>query len=121
MASHACNAALQYWRTHHACRHRAAQAQPWILIAVRCRTAALRDAALPDARRIALTAVHFPARCALSGDEHEEPDQASGLGRDAAALCPAGYDPAFLLPFCIQVLPTCQALLYKHLVVHLPL
>lgn len=66
------------------------------------RAAALRDAGLPDARRIALTVVHFPDRRTLQGAANEEePEQAAEP--EQALGCAAGYDPAFLLPFCVQV------------------
>lgn len=67
----------------------------------RCRAAIIKDTAVLDARRSALSVIHFPEQCSLlpAGDQPLEALSSSNL----PACSAAGYDPAFLVPFTLQV------------------
>lgn len=69
---------------------------------------AARVAAAVDGRRCALTIVHFPEGCSLRSDTlQDRPWECKRVPASKTAkntLVAAGYDPAFILPFCVQVL-----------------
>jgi hypothetical protein len=56
-----------------------------------------------DTRLVAITVTHFPDSRTLAADEADEEPTAAGWG---TAVDTSGYDPAYLLPFCCQVIPS---------------
>ena len=50
--------------------------------------------------RVAVTVTHFPEERTLAGNEEEQEESLSRSRPEAA-----GYDPALLLPFCVQANP----------------
>ncbi|CAL8471989.1 g11531 [Coccomyxa elongata] len=65
------------------------------------RAAIIKDTALVDARRCALSVIHFPDQTRLLPANDKAEDSAV-LSRCAPACSAAGYDPAFIIPFCVQ-------------------
>ncbi|BDA47572.1 probable nucleolar pre-ribosomal-associated protein 1 at C-terminar half [Coccomyxa sp. Obi] len=65
------------------------------------RAAIIKDTALLDARRCALSVIHFPEQTKLLLAIEEAEDSAM-FSRCAPACSAAGYDPAFIIPFCVQ-------------------
>ena len=58
-----------------------------------------------DARRIAVTVTHFPESRTLAADEaDEESVHSCGPLPPTDRTGALGYDPAFLLPFCVKVI-----------------
>ena len=58
-----------------------------------------------DARRIAVTVTHFPESRTLAADEADEESYHScGPLPPTDRTGTLGYDPAFLLPFCVMVI-----------------
>jgi len=53
-----------------------------------------------DLRLVGVTVSHFPQSRTLAADEGDEDPTPSSRGIGCSS---AGYDPAYLLPFCCQV------------------
>ena len=66
------------------------------------RAATIKDTAIIDARRCALTVIHFPEHSTMVPADNDL-EHTPSLSSDAPACSTAAYDPAFLVPFCLQV------------------